>query len=436
MTKRTLIESLEILQETDGMDAIQARIDWDRKGAKKNFMITRGPDTDAYEDGGPPNSQGYGQQGIGRGGVGWGGRPDVSGGTRVPSAAYENTWDEEDNDPNKSGTEVFPGVEEGADFDEIGRHGAMRNLWRDTPDGKDVRDTVNDEEVTEAMGSPSRIGPSAPMDGPAMHNGRSARPVKDVDGEDVSARNIPDIPDPMIGPGNMWGGPGIVPGMTKGWANAPVKQRKNQRENAMMRLYEFFDPRPIAVEEIDNPDQDKHGDSTDDEFDLGVDDSGTGHESYSDDVDPDHFDDDMIKFSVSADDAPLDGEAGQDGDDREEPDSTELSFDVGDGTGFDVPDDLTSHDGEVAQGPDGADEPESLAGRYGGDNIMLMPHAGHGSEFVSSPTAMGAARGNYGMQADGASGGAELVGKSSAWDVLHKVVNALGEEDVPTNTGL
>ena len=134
-----------------------------------------------------------------------------------------------------------------------------------------------------------------------------------------------------------------------------------------MKLREFFDPSPIRVEALDNPDQDHHRDGTDDELEM----------NDVDNMEGDAGDDEGIEQMLSmADSEPGDG------------------------------DDLGS--------------PE---------NILLMPHVGHGTDFVMSPDRMGGARGTFGMHSDGAGHRGEIVDKSSAWDVLAKVVNALGEDE-------
>ena len=213
MAKLVLTEALEALQEYDfmGGPGMEYRPDYttgvrDPKNAPKNFRMYSGDPTGD----GPWNAQGRGPRGIGRGGVGWGGRPDDSGGVREPSSAYEDTWDTQ---------------EEGADWDELDRHGEPRNKWRDSPTGRELKKMLDGQAVEEAMGVPFQTGPVAPMNGP-LGGARDARPVKDENGDDVAPETMHDPVDPMRGPGNMWGGPGTIPGASRGWANAPANQKK------------------------------------------------------------------------------------------------------------------------------------------------------------------------------------------------------------------
>jgi len=330
------------------------------KGAAFNFKPRNDAGTEwPYED------SAYAQYGrsMGNKGRDRGDRPgeDLSGGPPTPK--YQNTWE--------GGPEE---VEESPDYEESQRHGLdkYRNVWRDTPDGKQW--TKQNQDVEEGMGSPGRIGPFAPMDGPSMQSfGRDAKPVKDVDGDDVSPEVITPPYRDMSGPGNMWGGPGTIPGATGGWANMPPRpEDEDDPEKNPMKLREFFNPEPIPVEEIDNPEQDHLEDQSDDELEGQMDSEEPGEE---------------MKVSAISD------------------------KDFGDEEGGFDP---------------SIEEPDSFSDRLGGTSISIVPNLGKGSEFISSPDKMGAARGTFGLQADGGKGN-DIVGKSSAWDVLQKVVTAMSQ---------
>ena len=373
MKKRTLVEALQTLQELDYVPGVSMVVpDFNyQPNKRKNFDTVDAGEDFPYDDGeggGPQNSQGYGQQGVGRGGVGWGGRPDSSGGIRKPSATYQATWDTTD---------------EGADWDETERHGGdRRNLWRDTPEAKILRKKISKdkEELPEAMGTPIKVGNWAPMDGPSMSSGRDAGPVEDEDGDPVSAQYMPTPVDPMRGPGNMWGGPGMIPGGTGGWATAPSHPTGDDPndEEKPMKMREFFDPKPIEAEPLTNQGQDYLNDATDEEVENKVD-------QLWDRDDNDNF--------------------------------------------ADSP-------GSVLQEPTGEDDEgqgeQSFAGRYGGETIMLMPNIGKGGEFIMSPDKHGAARGTYGMHMDGKDkGNADMLDKRSAWDVLQHVISAMAQGRQP-----
>lgn len=387
MAKVVLTEALEFLQEHDPLISADSPAS-DNTGARGPRPRLTNPRSwipiddknpfpyDAMAGEGPANASGHtGMQGIGRGGIGLGGREDVHSGVREPSAIYNDTWQQDD-------------VDESADFEELERHGDPRNLWRDTPDAKNLRDKIEGDLETEsvwleAMGSPTQTGPVAPMDGPSMSLGRSAKPVKDEDGEEISPDYMPDPVDPMRGPNNMWGGAGTVPGATRGWANAPANQKKIRRENLTMRLREFFDPSPIAVEEIDNPEQDQHGDSTDDEIERG---------------DEDGMESDEVEVEIGADD--FDGMEDEGG----------IEDLIGKLSSMA---DTEPGDGQDIGAPNG--------------NIAMTPKMGP-TNFVASPDKMGSARGTFGLHSD-SQGAGSVTQKSSAWDVLKKVVDAMGEED-------
>ena len=410
MKKMPLVEALELVQEMEFMagPGMMSRPDYttgarDPRNAQFNFK----PNTDKGEDW-PYEDDGYMQYGrsMGNKGRDRGSRPgeDMSGGPPTPK--YQNTWE---------GAEDDEDIEEGADFDELERHGEPRNKWKDTPDGKQLRRMVKGElenDVREAMGVPFQTGPVAPMDGLSVQSsGRDAKPVKDTDGDDVSPEYIPDPVDPMRGPGNMWGGPGMIPGATRGWANSPSNQKRIRRENLTMKLREFFDPSPIAAEAIDNPDEEKFGDQTDDEVEDN-DGEGDGFE-----LELGGDDDEGIELHGSAD---ADG-IGQM--------SKSFQLKKGDDGRLEAPD-----PGEFKGGPAGHLGPEPSEPGDGDDlgepdgTIVAMPHLGHGNDFVQSPDKMGSARGTFGMHSDSMGSNGQLD-KRSAWDVLSKVVNAMGEDD-------
>lgn len=349
--KKTLKEALELIQELDYVPGVSMAVpDFNYTvGKRRNFDPTDHDDDFPYDEegdgvaGGPQNAQGDGQSGIGRGGVGWGGRPDHSGGVRQPSATYQSTWDTTD---------------EGAEWDEEQRHGGdRRNLWRDTPDGKTLKHKIDqdEEELGEAMGTPTQTGPVAPMDGP-QHN------VLNFSG------SIDDMlpKDPELGPATQWGGSGMVPGTSGGWATDPSApdRQKFVPEEGDMKLKEFFDPAPPETEPLENQGQDYMNDATDDEIETKID----------------------VDVDTSGDE----------------------------------------HAGSVEE-PEGDDEPQSFSGRYGGETLMMIPNVGKGVDFVMSPDKFGAARGTYGMQADGKDKSAgDMLDKRSAWDVLQRIVMLLG----------
>jgi len=322
------------------------------KGANFNFKPRndQGPEWPYEDDGYMQYGKSMGNKGRDRGS-----RPgeDLSGGP--PTPRYQSTWE--------GGPEE---VEESPDYEESQRHGLdkYRNVWRDTPDGKQW--TKQNQDVEEGMGSPGRIGPFAPMDGPSMSSGRDARPVKDEDGEDVSQQVITPPYRDMSGPGNMWGGPGNIPGTTGGWANMPPRpEDEDDPEKNPMKLREFFNPEPIPVQEIDNPEQDHFKDQTDDELEGQIE---TG-------------DEEEMKASA-IDDADFDPSI---------------------------------------------EDQDSFSDRLGGTSISIVPNLGKGTEFMSSPDKMGGARGTFGLHSDGA-GTPDIVDKSSAWDVLQNVVAAMGKK--------
>ena len=435
MRKLILTEELARLQEAGGPQSPMP--DFTRMGRKWE-PVTLGDDF-PYDDtmeGGPHNAQGRGMRGIGRGGVGWGGRPDDSGGIRQPS--MQNTWD-----GGPQGVDELDEIT--GDFEQEHQHNKgqnQRNLWRDTPEAEDLRKKVKGQlqaesswAIAEAMGSPTQIGPVAPMDGPVAHNGRSAKPVKDVNGNDVDDVYIPPPVNPNLGPGNMIGQ--TVPGATPGWARSPAK---NLREsNTMkMRLREFFSPETEDAEGIDNPDQENVGDATDDEIEVGepdMNDDGNDQEgdegnerndaipgqmasAVGDDEDAEEFDMDGAIDAIGG--IELGG-----GDDEDVMDigGHMGGADIGGSADADGIDDLMSTMADTEPG-DGDD-------LGGPENIVMMPHAGHGTDFTMSPDRMGQSHGTMGLKSDGA--GNSEVSKTSAWDVLHKVVKSLGEEEEQEN---
>lgn len=379
MKKRTtLTEALELIQELDYVPGVSMVVpDFNYTvGRRRNFDPVDHDDNYPYDEegdgvsGGPQNAQGDGQSGVGRGGVGWGGRPDHSGGVRAPSATYDATWDHTD---------------EGADWDEEQRHGGdRRNLWRDTPDGKVLRKQVSQEEIPESMGSPTQIGPVAPMDGPQHNVLNFSGSVSDMlPGNEMGMRG---------GVGNMWGGPGMIPGGTNGWANDPNRggdpdSKWNVPKESTMKLKEFFDPKPIETEPLENQGQDYLNDATDDELE--------------DRVHP--------------------------GQDDEPPRGLGDFFAAGEHEEQETGEEEAEHAGGV-EGPDGEEEEGSFAGRYGGETIMMMPNVGRGVDFVMSPDKFGAARGSYGMHTDGKDRTSpEMLDKRSAWDVLQHVITAMAK---------
>jgi hypothetical protein len=354
MKKRTLRESLERLQELDFVPGVSMAVpDANYTLSQRNFHPWEEPTEWPYEDdastvGGPANATGdTGQSGVGRGGVGMGGRADVSGGTRVPSGEYEKTWQQD----------------ESPDYDEEQRHGLdkYRNVWRDTPDGKEWTKLNN-----EAMGMPMQIGPVPPMDGPqhdVLHFSSG------TEEEDMLAAQD------NRGPATQWGGPSTIPGQSRGWAASTtigddpgsVWKVPDEKEDDNMKMHEFFCPEPVPVEEIDNPDQDGLKDQSDA------------------DIEPDH----------EEHEEELDGPEGL----------TDLGVEPGDGFEPERPD-------------------PGFTGRLGGTSIKIVPKMGPAGEFVGSPDQMGAARGTYGMHTDGKQT-QDLVDKRSAWDVIELLVQNL-----------
>ncbi len=354
MKKRTLTETLELLQELDYVPGVSMVVpDPNYTLGQRNFDPVNEPGNWPYEDDtngdGPANATGdTGQSGVGRGGVGWGGRADKSGGIRQPSGAYDRTWQQES-----------------PDYEEELRHGEdkYRNVWRDTPDGKQWT-----ELNKESMGSPMQIGPVAPMDGP-QHN---VLRFSDDDIDDMLARQD------NRGPAGQWGGPGTIPAQNRGWSASPTLGDKpedvwkvpDEKEENAMKLREFFCPEPVPVEEIDNPEQDHFKDQSDD------------------------FVEDQI----------------------DEPEEEEGEEGVG----------LQDLGIEPGDGFQPSDDSNGFSGRLGGSTISIVPKMGPGGEFLMSPDKMGAARGTYGIHTDSKKAN-DLVDKESAWDVLQWVVSSMGK---------
>lgn len=160
----------------------------------------------------------------------------------------------------------------------------------------------------------------------------------------------------MSGPNNMWGGAGTIPGATGGWANMPPRpEDEDDPEKNPMKLREFFDPSPVPVEEVENPEP------------------GYEHDQSDEDMEPDE--DGGIIHS--------------------EPDSDDFAPHLGDGPSF---------------GPSmlGGEEPPEHTGRLGGISMNLVGKSPPGGLLGAGPSG-------------------DMVGKSSAWDVLQKVVDALGK---------
>lgn len=306
---------------------------------------------------------------------------DMSGGP--PEPKYQGTW--EGGPDNTS---------EGADWEEMQRHGSDkdRNVWKDTPDGKEWTKLNNESAFDmfetgfaskaalaksqareksghhgdepgdpiglkgEAMGSPGRVGPFAPMDGPQNSSARDAGPVEDENGAPITPQYLPTPVKDMSGPNNMWGGAGTIPGATGGWANMPPRpEDEDDPEKNPMKLREFFDPSPVPVEEVENPEP------------------GYEHDQSDEDMEPDE--DDGIIHS--------------------EPDSDDFAPHLGDGPSF-------------GPSPLGGDEPPEHTGRLGGISMNLVGKSPPGGLLGAGPSG-------------------DMVGKSSAWDVLQKVVDALGK---------
>jgi hypothetical protein len=362
---KKLAESLHRLQELDFMNGpgMQDRPDYtsgQRHGAGVNFD----PKTDAgeawpYEDDGYMNyGVPSGPRGIDRGtqmGT------DVHGGAPVPR--FQSTWEGGPDEPVQNPDEE---VEEGADYDELQRHGdnKYRNVWNDTPEGQDWTELNQSESAwkralvkLEAAGSPGRIGPVAPMDGPMMHGNADAGPVKDKDGNPVAPQQLAPQYKDMSGPGNMWGGAGTIPGATGGWANMPPRPGdENDPEKNPMKLREFFDPNPIEAESVENPDPTNAKDGSDEEIEGEI---------------------DAIH-----------------GEEPDEVDEPEADFEM---------------------------EPPPPAG------AESEPQPAAEFQMSMSPSALLPKKpGISGMLPNASAGNAELVNKSSAWDVLQKVVDALG----------
>ncbi len=386
MKKRTLAESLKMLQELDYVPGVSMVVpDPNYTLGQRNFDPVNEPGSWPYEDDseteqGPANATGEtGQSGVGRGGVGWGGRSDKSGGTRRPSAAYDRTWQQEDIDRfGRPGRQVrwrkidggwtLGMFDESPDYDEEMRHGKdkYRNVWCDTPDGK--RWTRLNRE---SMGSPMQVGPVPSMDGP-QHN---VLRFSDDDIDDMLARQD------NRGPAGQWGGPSTVPAQSRGWSASPAFGDKpedvwrvpDEKEENAMKLREFFCPEPVPVEEVDNPDQDHFKDQSDARIE-----------------------------------------------DRIEEPAGDEEHDEGDGAS------LQGLGIEPGDGFEPSDDENGFAGRLGGSTISIVPSTGPAGEFLMSPDKMGAARGTYGIHTDSKKPN-DLVDKQSAWDVLQWVVASMGK---------
>ena len=364
MKKKTLTEYLEKLQETPlnefagtgspagaAMDQRPDMSGFRGKGAKFNFD----PRNDAGSEW-PYEDDGYIQYGksMGNRGRDRGSRPgeDVSGGPPTPK--FQNTWE---GGPDE--------VDESPDFDELERHGEPRNVWKDTPDGKEWTELNN-----EGMGSPGRVGPFAPMDGPQNSSARDAGPVEDENGDAITPQYLPTPYKDMSGPGNMWGGPGTIPGTTGGWANAPYKpEDENDPEKNPMKLREFFNPEPVPVDEVENEDPFHMEDQSDDEIDG-----------------PD--------VELGAEVEPPEEGPESDGDD---------------------------FGGPSMMGPPPSPPPPEIG--HGGPGIGGTPGVrlgGHSLNILPKSPPMGLGMGG---------GSEDIVQKRSAWDVLQKVVDALGEDE-------
>lgn len=333
------------------------------KGAKFNFV----PRDDSGE-GWPYEDDGYMMYGrsMGNKGRDRGDRPGEHMGAPL-TPRYQSTW------------ESGPGMDESPDYDESQRHGhdKYRNVWKDTPDGREWTKLNN-----ESMGAPFVNSPGnklVSMDGPqhnVLHfssNEEDMLPKKD-----------------NRGAANMYGGPGTIPGQGssgRGWSSSPTfgdnpndVWKPPQKEENDMKLQEFFDPEPIQAEKIDNPKQDYLKDQSDGDIENKV------GQIYGDEDDNDDFSEEL-------------------------PSLQDLGIEPGDG--FHPEDD------------------DGFTDRLGSTTISLVPNAGFGGEFVSSPDKMGGARGTYGLHSD-SKGSDDLVDKRSAWDVIELIVQNIkkSEEDL------
>ena len=411
MGKIVLSEALAALRENDhtlaatvpGSDNTGFRL----KGASKNFtdleFSDQFPYNSGFDEGGPANAT---TQFAGRGG----GQGHNLGNKHVPH--LQHTWEggpETDED----------GMQEANDFDQERRHGldkVVGGLWNNTIQGKDVKKRVKDakDEIEEsinrflnsvrsadmlsteaasiwyeAMGAPTQLGrPDAKVgDFPLRAGtGEDAEPVRNPDGTPQSSDNYllrPQDVDIQGGPGTQWNAHGV---------SGDISARKNlgNQESKNMRLREFFSG-PIEAEEIDNPEQDYHGDSTDNELDAGGEEESDleMHSSSEEEGDEDNGDDIEIDMSSSSDD--------------------------------ELGDLLSQLSGMSQTEPGDGDDLGQPAG-----NIVLMPH--QQSTFSSEPMAPGSARGNYGLHTS-SKHHSSVTDKSSAWDVLKKVVDAMGSDD-------
>lgn len=377
MKRRSLAEAAERLQEellfeydfmagpgmVDRPEAAGDRNYNTLRGAPRNFAARTDKGGEwPYEDDGEMN---YGVPSWEGGNWAWGrgDRPgtDVSG--APPTPRDQSTWE---GGPDE--------VEESADWDEMQRHGdeKYRNVWRDTPDGKQWTQMNN-----EAMGQPLQVGAVAPMDGLQHNTGKDADPVEDEEGKPIVPKNTfqQTYTKDMSGPAGQWGGPETIPGQSRGWAEPPGEGEdensvwKVPEERDPMKLREFFDPAPVPVREEDEPEQ---------------------HE---------------------------------DGDERPEG--------VGERDGGDMgPETLQADFGEESP-----EHEDSFGDRLGGTSLFVLPNMGQDSEFVSTPDKMGAARGTFGMHMDGKEKGGELVDKRSAWDVLQSVICAMSSHENPEDPG-
>lgn len=214
------------------------------------------------------------QAGYGMGGPGMASRPDASG-DRMRGAQRNfaldkqgSEWPYEDDDMMNYGVPSGPrGIDRGT------RPGTDVSGGPPTPSATYVKTWQN-----EAMGQPSRIGPFAPFDGPALHGSRDAGPVEDEDNNPVQNTNDSDFTvDPKLGPNNMWGGNGTIPGQDRGWAASPMMGNEPEdiwkvpEDDKMNELKEFFDPSPVDSEEVENPEQTHEKDQSDEEVENKTD---------------------------------------------------------------------------------------------------------------------------------------------------------------------
>ena len=384
MKFRTLREALEALQEYDFMagpgagggdsptrpDTSGVRF----KGAQHNFVpIDDRDESWPYDDydgvagQGPANAYDtLGQQAAGRGGGR--DRPNMSG-QNTPSSTYDKTWNQD----------------EGADYDEEQRHGddKYRNVWNDTPDGKMMKKMKNEA----GFASKKNLAKAVRREKSGHHGDEPGDPTVGVHRESMGTPF-------QTGPVASMDGPALQAG--RGYSSGSELD-------------------PFPSDEKRGPAGQWGGPETIPGQSRGWASSpAMGHKRGVWDV-PEGTDMKLREFFDPSpeffDPSPVAAEA------VDNPDQDHLE-DQGD-------EDLEGQLDRMSPEEDGEDG--GFTGRLEPQDIFVLPKMGQGGEFVADPTSFGAARGTYGIHTDAKSH--DLVDKSSAWDLLQQVVQAMSSHE-------